>query len=291
MRDAELQLLVGPCRRNGVDRPSSPWGRALVRFAPASFAEQRLKGLGGIEPPTSQNWGVRVEGRPIRARRLRMSAALQQEAELTSLKRFSLGGLGGLLPLMVGLAAYDIGAVIDNPQSLTFGTYCGKTVQTTILFLLGGIVAGLNNDVRKPITLVQLGIAAPALLTSWMYSNALSPKTQPQRISYGILSSAHAADATRRNDLLLAGGFFDELVRGATRPLGAVPDRTLGKGDVARAAREQAAQFSVTDRSMGTCFTTSVPLPGSDGEQALRRSFPSPTYEVQRGPCVRSPAK
>lgn len=220
-----------------------------------------------------------------------MFAAIGQQAELTSLKRFSLGGLGGLLPLMVGLAAYDIGAVIDNPQSLTIGTYCGKTVQTFILFLLGGIVAGLNSDVTKPITLVQLGIAAPALLTSWMYGNALSPKTQPPRVSYGIVSSAHAADTAETNGLVLAGGFFDELLKGATQPLGAIPDRALSKGDVSRAMREQAAQFSVTERSTGTCFTTSAPLPGPDGELALRRSFPPQTYEVQRGACTRPLAR
>ena len=89
---------------------------------------------------------------------------------MSKLSRFGLGGLGGLLPLLATLVAVDlssIAALIDSHQ-FTAGLYVGYALRVLGLFVLGGVVASLNSEVTNPIALVQIGIAAPALVTSYM---------------------------------------------------------------------------------------------------------------------------
>jgi hypothetical protein len=76
----------------------------------------------------------------------------------SAMGRFGIGGLGGLLPILVGLLTIDIATIIDHRETLTLGIYVGYSLRVTILFVLGGIVALLNSDVTKPWTLLQLGL-------------------------------------------------------------------------------------------------------------------------------------
>ena len=85
---------------------------------------------------------------------------------MTSHKRFLLGGGGALMPVLVSFLAVDIGAALDNQANLTTGNIIGFTLRYIILFIVGGFVAYLHEDEQKPFKLFELGIAAPALITS-----------------------------------------------------------------------------------------------------------------------------
>jgi hypothetical protein len=45
-----------------------------------------------------------------------------------------------------------------------------------LLAALGGIMAAVNSEVTAPIALVQIGIAAPALVTSYMTGAVIKPR-------------------------------------------------------------------------------------------------------------------
>lgn len=87
---------------------------------------------------------------------------------MTKLGRFIFGGLGGLLPLIASLVAVDLTAIaklVDN-HALTEGLCVGYATRIIGLVVLGGVMALLNEEVKTPLSLVQIGIAAPALVTS-----------------------------------------------------------------------------------------------------------------------------
>jgi hypothetical protein len=125
---------------------------------------------------------------------------------MTSSTRFWIGGGGAMLPLLVTLLAVDLGPLIDHPSALSIGTYVGAAIRYIVLFAIGGIVAALNSDEVQPVKLVQLGIAAPALIST--YVNAQPPKQpvgQPpsarvSMYSFDLVSSAHAAGPAARDD-------------------------------------------------------------------------------------------
>ncbi len=85
---------------------------------------------------------------------------------MTSKKRFLLGGGGALMPVLVSLLAIDIGAVLNDDSILTIGNIIGIVIRYLVLFVVGGIVAYLHDDEHKPFKIFELGIAAPALITS-----------------------------------------------------------------------------------------------------------------------------
>src|SRR5262245_9004119 len=114
---------------------------------------------------------------------------------------FSLGGLGGLLPVLTGVLAVDLASVIDHANLLTLGNYLGYLIRVAVLIILGGTVALLNVEVRQPLTLVQLGIAAPALITAYINGAAITPPNteHPQaKIPAIFVSPAKADEAASR---------------------------------------------------------------------------------------------
>jgi len=137
-------------------------------------------------------------------------------------RRFWIGGGGALLPMLVTLLALDLASLIDHAGEFSMGTYVGAAIRYVILFVLGGIVAALNSDEVQPIKLVQLGIAAPALVAS--YVNAQPPKSdvppQPRHATLDLISSAQAMDQIRapRGTLVLAG-FLADVLQGIAVPL------------------------------------------------------------------------
>jgi hypothetical protein len=185
---------------------------------------------------------------------------------MTYWTRFWIGGGGALLPLLVTLLAVDIGPMIDNAPHLTIGTYVGAAIRYLVLFTIGGIVAALNSDEVQPIKLVQLGIAAPALIST--YVNAQPPKplsvqtatTHSLMLSLDVISSAHAADAGARGDgRVLMAGFFSDVLQGATSPLSRVTppaaqdkaavDRAIENARTSAASSAAAAEKAATDAS------------------------------------------
>ena len=150
----------------------------------------------------------------------RTVAKTGKEKNMSSCQRFAIGGVGGLLPLLVSFVSFDPATVITYLGALPLGIYVGYAIKTFVLFALGGTVAVLS-DSRTPWTLVQLGIAAPALITSFINGAAVSGPTDNARranSSIAIISSAYAAEASGETPFISAG-FLGDVVRGATVPL------------------------------------------------------------------------
>jgi hypothetical protein len=105
-------------------------------------------------------------------------------------------------------------------DTLPLGIYVGYAMKTSVLFSLGGTLAVLSDSIR-PWTLVQLGIAAPALITSYINGAAVSGPTGEARhaSSYmAVISSAYAAEISGHGPIVSAG-FVGDVLRGATVPL------------------------------------------------------------------------
>jgi hypothetical protein len=184
---------------------------------------------------------------------------------MTSSTRFWIGGGGAMLPLLVTLLAVDLGPLIDHPTVLSVGTYVGAGIRYIVLFAIGGIVAALNSDEVKPVKLVQLGIAAPALIST--YVNAQPPKqpiAQPPAARVGmysidLVSSAHASEpATHDDGRIVVAQFFSDVLRAATAPLPrvmpppvaqdqAAVDRAIENARASAASAAAAAQKAAED--------------------------------------------
>jgi hypothetical protein len=132
---------------------------------------------------------------------------------MTRREVFFFGAIGGILPILVSILTIDIAPIIDHPGSLTLGNYIGYGVRVVGLVVAGGIVALLNPEVRSPIALVQLGVAAPALCTS--YINAASPAPRPHvaLAPFAIVSVANAAEISPQARIQLADGALSSVLK------------------------------------------------------------------------------
>lgn len=126
---------------------------------------------------------------------------------------FFLGALGGLLPILVSLLTVDLAALIDHHETLTLGNYVGYGIRLSVLLTLGGTVAVLNSEVQQPFSLVQLGIAAPALVTSFINAVPAAATVRTQSSFISIISSAHAEES-RQPSFRVAGGFLGDVIDG-----------------------------------------------------------------------------
>ncbi|HEU4388637.1 MAG TPA: hypothetical protein VFV34_12625 [Blastocatellia bacterium] len=105
-----------------------------------------------------------------------------QNSVLTTHKKILIGGLGALTPILLNLLALDLKTTFATTTLLVVAGY---TVRVMILFYVGGLVAYLHKDEHKPIKLFELGIAAPALLTTIISAAQVAPQataaSQPER--------------------------------------------------------------------------------------------------------------
>jgi hypothetical protein len=188
---------------------------------------------------------------------------------------FGLGALGGGLPILVSLLAVDLPTVFSD-HSLTAGNLLGYAIRVGILVFLGGVVAMLNSDVKQPLSLVQLGIAAPALVSAYI-NGAPPPKAELH--SYLAFSSAWASEVDADRPIV-AAGFIDDVAKGIGTNLG-VLDRQNKKAATAENA------FKVENSQAKTCVDIKSEGNADAKLKELRSSFPSPTYQVQLGSCAR----
>jgi hypothetical protein len=139
---------------------------------------------------------------------------------MSKLQCFALGSLGGLLPVLASLVTVDLAPIIDQANALTIGNYVGFGIRVVGLLLLGGIMAALNREVQQPLALVQLGIAAPALVTS--YINSADPvRRPPSRNATEVISfigSANANELAAYKNIQVAG-FFSDVAKAVVNPL------------------------------------------------------------------------
>jgi hypothetical protein len=185
----------------------------------------------------------------------------QEGSPMSKVTIFCLGGLGGLLPILATLVTVDLAPVIDHANALTLGNYLGYGIRVVALVVLGGIMALLNGEVRQPLTLVQLGIAAPALITA--YINGTSPSLAPQRSALtGIVTIAKADEAPARPPIQLAGGFLSDIIRGIGTPLdrlneaNRLDDLRKGVGNPSDLTKKAYPDLAVPPGKLGNFCTT-----------------------------------
>ncbi len=123
--------------------------------------------------------------------------------------------------------ALDIGTALSNENNLSAGYIVGFLIRYIILFAVGGFVAYLHDDEDKPFKVVELGIAAPALITSLMTAQAVYvPPIGPgealqinSAFSFSVIGSAYAGAVDSKSGdekRLLLAGFFNDINRGIT---------------------------------------------------------------------------
>jgi hypothetical protein len=154
---------------------------------------------------------------------------------------FFWGALGGFLPILALLVTVDLAPIIDNAGSLTFGNYVGYGIRVTALIILGGIIALLNTDVRQPLALVQLGIAAPALVTAYINSRPVPAAGVTQRAWFEIISTAHAGETSQ--DRVRVAGFLNDVRNGIGRPLGQIQNSAPTGADTGTFCTTPAGRF------------------------------------------------
>jgi hypothetical protein len=143
---------------------------------------------------------------------------------MTKIARFGIGGLGGLLPVLASLLAVDlaaIAAIVDHNETVSIGLCVGYGLRVTILFTLGGVMAVLNSEIQNPLALVQIGIAAPALITSFVSGAALNQTQRPFRQVISLVSTAFAAEVASDSGVIRSG-FLNDVVGGLIPGFGTV---------------------------------------------------------------------
>ena len=128
---------------------------------------------------------------------------------MTRREVFFYGAVGGILPILANILTIDFAPIIDHPGSLTLGNYIGYGIRLVGLVIAGGIVALVNGDVRQPLALVQLGVVAPALVTSYINGVSAAPASPARQAYFSIVSTANAQEIVSHPRIRLAGGFSD----------------------------------------------------------------------------------
>ena len=122
-------------------------------------------------------------------------------------KRFLLGGGGALMPVFVSILAVDVGAQLMAGDGYTLAEVLGTAIRYTVLFIIGGLVAYLHVDEEKPFKLFELGIAAPALITSLVTANGIVDTRVSEQdlqnaqthFEISLISSAYASEDSIQN--------------------------------------------------------------------------------------------
>jgi hypothetical protein len=176
---------------------------------------------------------------------------------MTRKEVFFFGAVGGVLPILVSILSIDLSPIIDHPDSLTLGNYIGFGLRVVALIIAGGVVALMNCNVKTPltpVTLVQLGVTAPALLTSFI--NAGGPVKEANAVlsrhasaPFAIVSSANAAEASPQDRIQVAqSSVFKDIGAGFSTRLDSVSR--------ANQASQKLGTFCVTSQGKS-------PLPGA----------------------------
>jgi len=110
--------------------------------------------------------------------------------------RILVGAIGGISPIIISLLVVDVVALY-NSTGLVDGI--GLAVRFLVLIFIGGLIGYLHQHEEEPFKLFQLGIAAPALLTTAIHGNSVTANQGLMRehkaaADYSFfIKSAHAA--------------------------------------------------------------------------------------------------
>ena len=95
---------------------------------------------------------------------------------MTTRRKILLGGLGALTPVVLNLLAVDLQTTLRDVTPLVI---VGYGLRILVLFYVGGIFAFLHRDERQPLKLFELGIVAPALLTTVINTSHADSTSKP----------------------------------------------------------------------------------------------------------------
>ena len=158
---------------------------------------------------------------------------------MTGRKRFFFGGVGALMPIFLTVVTLDFVALASKPENFTPLNIVGVFIRYSVLFGIGGFIAYLHRKESEPFKLFELGIAAPALITSLVASSALrldvtraegsakSALLEPTTV-FLLINSASAAASTGKDAVTNRSNFWSQIFDGitgkaytqtATRPL------------------------------------------------------------------------
>jgi hypothetical protein len=183
-----------------------------------------------------------------------------QPRRLTHTEKFLFGGLGGLLPLLAGLAVIDLPKIFHDSERLTAGDYAGFGLHVLIIGILGGIVTILHTEVKSPTALIQLRIAAPAIIATYASNVQPAPKPpleagakleqpQPPQKTNRILplvSPAYGADFHHQG-LISKVAFLDDVGHSVLNPIGVLNLAVEKAANDANAAAAKARAASDAD--------------------------------------------
>jgi hypothetical protein len=114
---------------------------------------------------------------------------------VSNYRRFIIGGIGGLAPVLMFLIAVDWEEYVVGATTLKVVGYC---VRVIVLFGVGGFVAYLHSDERTPFKLFEIGLGAPALIAGYITTSLVSisaPHINPntsRTVGFSVVSTVHA---------------------------------------------------------------------------------------------------
>ena len=132
---------------------------------------------------------------------------------MTSKKRFIVGGGGVLIPILLSILVIDIGAMLDDDSIFSEANILGISIRYLVLFIIGGIVAYLHEHETSSFKVFELGVVAPALLTSLISAQGLVTKTQEEISTalfekLSIISAVYAEPGSEKTDPVAGNNYF-----------------------------------------------------------------------------------
>lgn len=169
--------------------------------------------------------------------------ATKKSSILTVKSRIIIGGIGGIAPLIISLLVVDLASVVND---IAVMDAIGLAVRCLVLIFIGSMVGYLHNNEYEPFKVFQLGIAAPALLTTAIngYSvigpsgslkemkTATYQSAPYKQFSLSFISSAHAAEPKLRGKYINRHAFKEPKITNLERFMrGLIGKRISSKGD------------------------------------------------------------
>jgi hypothetical protein len=119
-----------------------------------------------------------------------------EEETMTAYKRFLLGGVSALLPILLTIGVADAKVIAGYLQGDLYAMF-GYAIRTLALFTVGGLWAYSQRSEVQPFKVMQLGVTAPAMLALLLNASTVSEQRGggPSSVmNFEIISSAHAQE-------------------------------------------------------------------------------------------------
>ncbi len=132
--------------------------------------------------------------------------------------RLIIGGIGGIAPIIISLLVVDLRSLITDMQMMDA---IGLAVRCSVLVFIGALVGYLHQDEAEPFKVFQLGIAAPALLTTAINGYGIAGAggitelrtayNEPESSwSFQLIPGAHAATTEKNRTRYINPSAFQE---------------------------------------------------------------------------------